>query len=134
MSKLAKTRMPVEPDAIAPDGSEVRVLLGLPGGSMAHFQLTPGETSVAVRHRTVEEIWLVVAGAGQMWRQLGGEERIDDLEPSVCLTIPLGTTFQFRSLSPAPLEIVGVTMPPWPGPDEAIRAEGPWEPTLEPGR
>jgi mannose-6-phosphate isomerase-like protein (cupin superfamily) len=134
MSNLAKMRIPAEADAIAPDGSEVRVLLGLAGGGMGHFRLAPGETSVAVRHRTVEEIWLVVGGAGQMWRRLGDEERTDDLEPGVCLTIPLGTTFQFRCFGPDPLEIVGVTMPPWPGPDEAIRAEGPWEPTLEPGR
>ena len=134
MSRLTTRRMSATPDATAPDGSEVRVLPGLAGGGMAHFRLAPGETSRAVRHRTVEEIWFVVAGTGQMWRQLEDDERIDDLEPGVCLTIPLGTTFQFRSPGPAPLEIVGVTIPPWPGPDEAIHAEGPWEPTLEPGR
>ena len=53
---------PLEPDVVAPDGSEVRLLLGLKGGSLAHFQLSPGEVSVAVRHRTVEEIWFFLAG------------------------------------------------------------------------
>ena len=38
----------------------------------------------------------------------------------MCLTIPLGTHFQFRSLGPGPLAAVAVTMPPWPGPDEAV--------------
>src|SRR5688500_8767038 len=103
MSELDVRRLGAEPDAIAPDGSEVRILLGLAGGGMAHFQLAPGETTVAVRHRTVEEIWFVVGGAGEVWRHLGDEQRIDDLEPGVCLTIPLGTTFQFRSRGPTPL-------------------------------
>lgn len=133
MSKLATMRMAAEPDAIAPDGSEVRMLLGLEAGGMAHFQLAPGETSVAVRHRTVEEIWLVVGGAGEMWRRLGDDERIDRLDAGVCLKIPLGTSFQFRSLRPEPLQIVGVTMPPWPGPDEAILVEGRWGPTVDLG-
>jgi mannose-6-phosphate isomerase-like protein (cupin superfamily) len=131
MSKLEAMKLGAEPDVTAPDGSEVRILLGLDGGGMAHFQLAPGEVSVAVRHRTVEEIWFVAGGAGRMWRYLNSEERTDDLEPGVCLTIPVGTTFQFRSLGPGPLQILGVTMPPWPGPDEAIRSDGPWRPTVE---
>jgi mannose-6-phosphate isomerase-like protein (cupin superfamily) len=133
MTRLELTRLPAEPAVLAPDGSEVRILLGLDGGGMAHFQLAPGEVTVAVRHRTVEEIWFVTGGAGRMWRRLGGEERTDDLEPGVCLTIPVATTFQFRSLGPDPLQVLGVTMPPWPGPGEAIRVEGPWEPTVDSG-
>jgi len=133
MSGLEAMRIAAEPDVTAPDGSEIRILLGLGGGGMAHFQLAPGEVSVAVRHRTVEEIWFVAGGTGRMWRHLGDEERTDVLEPGVCLTIPVGTTFQFCSLGPDPLQILGVTMPPWPGPGEAISAEGPWEPTVEPG-
>ena len=49
-------------DAVAPDGSNVRVLLSLDGSGLAHFELAPGETSVAVHHRTVEEIWYFVDG------------------------------------------------------------------------
>ena len=30
-------RLPAEPDVVAPDGSNVRVLLGVRGGGMAHF-------------------------------------------------------------------------------------------------
>lgn len=116
-------------DVIAPDGSEVRVLLGLAGGGMAHFRLAPGETSAAVTHRTVEEIWYVLAGRGEMWRQADGREETVTLEPGVCLTIPLGTRFQFRSTGGVALEAVAVTMPPWPGEGEAVAVKGPWRPT-----
>ena len=51
------------------------------------------------------------------------------LETGVCLTIPLGTHFQFRSLGPEPLAAVAVTMPPWPGPGEAVPVPGTWSPT-----
>ena len=67
--------LPAEVDAVAPDGSDVRILLGLDGGGLAHFQLAPGATSVAVHHRTVEEVWFVVGGAGEMWRGDAGGAR-----------------------------------------------------------
>lgn len=119
----------------APDGSAVRPLCTLTGaGSFAHFQLEPGETARAVSHATVQEIWYVIGGRGQMWRhQLGGEPLVTDLEPGVCLTIPLGTTFQFRASGPGgPLEVVAATMPPWPegSQDEAREETGPWRPSL----
>jgi mannose-6-phosphate isomerase-like protein (cupin superfamily) len=88
--------------------------------------------SKAVSHHTVQEIWYVVAGAGEMWRRQEGRESVVALRPGVCLTIPLGTTFQFRSSEGAqPLEVVAVTMPPWPaGGDEARPEDGPWRPAL----
>ena len=49
-------KLSATPDVTAPDGSDVRILLGLQGGGMAHFELQPGQTSKAVAHRTVEEI------------------------------------------------------------------------------
>ena len=54
-------------------------------------------TSSAVVHRTVEEIWFVLAGRGEMWRKQGEREEIVDLAPGQCLTLPLGTHFQFRA-------------------------------------
>jgi mannose-6-phosphate isomerase-like protein (cupin superfamily) len=123
-------RLPADPDVVAPDGSDVRILLRLAGGSMAHFELEPGRTSVAVVHRTVEELWFFVSGRGEMW--LADEEREDvvDVEPGVSLTIPVGTRFQFRALGSEPLAAVGVTMPPWPGEEEAVSVEGRWAPTV----
>ena len=122
-------RLPAARDAVAPDGSDVRILLALPGGSMAHFQLAPGATSRAVAHRTVEEIWFFLAGRGEMWRKQDAREEVVIVEAGVCLTIPLGTHFQFKSHGAEPLTAVAVTMPPWPGEGEAYTVAGPWSPT-----
>lgn len=119
-------RLPAAPDAVAPDGSDVRVLLQLAGGSMAHFELTAGQTSHAVAHRSVDEIWYILHGTGQMWRSQDGREEVADLEPGTCLSIPAGTRFQFRSTGGTPLAAVAVTMPPWPGEGEARPVPGVW--------
>ncbi len=89
-------------DATAPDGTAVRLLLSLRGGSMAHFELPASAVSHAVTHRTVEEIWFVLGGRGRIWRRQDGQERIDALAPGTSLTIPLGTAFQFRAEAGAP--------------------------------
>ena len=120
-------------DATAPDGTAVRLLLSLPGGSMAHFELPAGAVSHAVMHRTVEEIWFVLSGRGAIWRRQEGIERIDPLSPGTSLTIPLGTAFQFRAEPGSALAFVATTMPPWPGMDEAMPAQGPWTPTVAAG-
>lgn len=122
-------RLPRGCDTVAPDGSDVRILLALPGGSLAHFQLAPGQTSTAVAHRTVEEIWFFLGGRGQMWRRQGDREGVTRLVPGLCLTVPLGTHFQFRCASREPLAAIAVTMPPWPGAGEAYEVPGKWLPT-----
>lgn len=139
-------------DAIAPDGSEVRLLVRCPSASMAHFTLAPGETSVAVSHRTLDELWFVLGGRGEMWRSTpspdpaspSGDDEMTPLEGGVALAIPAGTRFQFRATGNEPLTAVATTMPPWPGggrPDgrgEVDLVPGPWVPTvtsgLSPGR
>lgn len=133
MAHFETKPLPKDRDVVAPDGSDVRVLLGLQGGGMAHFRLGPGETSRAVTHRTVEEIWFFTSGCGEMWREQGGEEEVVEVSRGVCLTIPLGTCFQFRSRGNGPLEAIGVTMPPWPGEEEAVLVKGPWQPTVSSG-
>lgn len=127
MSDFATMRLPARPTAVAPDGSDVRALLALRTGSMAHFELGAGRVARAVTHRTVEEVWFVVAGRGEMWRRQGEREETVALEPGVCLTIPLGTHFQFRASPTEAIAAVGVTMPPWPGESEAVAVRGPWE-------
>ena len=114
------------PKVIAPDGSDVRILGQVSRGSMAHFTLAPGRVSKAVVHKTVEELWFFVSGQGQMWRRCDGQEEVVDVSPGVSLTIPIGTHFQFRADGDEPLEAVGVTMPPWPGEDEAYFVDGKW--------
>ena len=83
--------------------------------------------SRAVAHRSVEELWFFTAGRGRMWRRQDGAEEIVEVHPGVSISIPVGTAFQFRSDGVEFLEAVGVTMPPWPGPEEAMFVEGVWE-------
>jgi mannose-6-phosphate isomerase-like protein (cupin superfamily) len=119
-------RLPDERDATAPDGSGVRVLLRLDRGGMAHFELGAGRTSRAVAHRTVDEIWYILSGRGEMWRRQGDRQETVALAPGTCLSIPLGTHFQFRATGTGPLAAVAVTTPPWPGPDEGYEVTGAW--------
>lgn len=111
---------------MAPDGSTVRPLCVLPGAaSFAQFELAPHQVSKAVSHGTVQEIWFVVSGEGDIWRSQLGREETTTLSPGTCLTIPLGTTFQFRAGEDG-LRVVAVTVPPWPGtPVEARLERGP---------
>ena len=120
--------LPADPDTTAPDGSQVRVLLSLAAGSAAHFQLAPAAVSRAGRHRTVEEIWYILAGRGEMWRRDDAREEVVPLRPDLCLTIPAGTSFQFRATGDSPLSAFAVTMPPWPaGSDhEWVEVEPHW--------
>jgi mannose-6-phosphate isomerase-like protein (cupin superfamily) len=113
-------------DVLAPDGSEIRLLPQLAGGSMVHCTLPPGAVSLAVTHRTVEELWYVLAGEGLLWRQQGERQEVMPLRPGTAHTIPLGTHFQFRNPGEAPLVFVIVTMPPWPGMDEGVRVADHW--------
>ena len=121
--------LPSQRDTVAPDGSDVRLLLGVKEGGMIHFELAPNRISKAVTHRTVEEIWYFVAGRGQVWRKQNGHAAVVDVYPGVSLTIPLGTQFQFRSFGSEPLAAIAVTMPPWPGDGEGIIVKGEWEPS-----
>ena len=101
-------------------------LLSLQSGAMALFELQAGEVSRAIRHRSVSEIRLVLSGRGLMWRQEDEREEIVALEEGACVSIPVGTAFQFRSSADAPLRVAAVTMPPWPGEDEAVFVPGKW--------
>jgi mannose-6-phosphate isomerase-like protein (cupin superfamily) len=115
------------PDAIAPDGIEVRLLPRLRGGSMAHFRLPAGRVSRAVTHRTVEEIWFFLDGEGEMWRAVAGSVgEVTPVRRGVAVTIPLGTAFQVRVTGDGALDAVAITMPPWPGDDEAVLVDGAW--------
>ncbi|MFF4755782.1 cupin domain-containing protein [Streptomyces sp. NPDC002514] len=126
--RFTTLRLDQAPEVTAPDGSRVRPLCVLPGtASFAQFELAPGQTAKAVSHATVQEIWYVTSGAGEMWRSQDGREEVTALEPGVCLTIPLGTTFQFRA-GEQELRVVAVTVPAWPtdSPDEARFEPGRW--------
>lgn len=118
-----------EPDTVAPDGSEIRLLVQHSGGSMCEVRLPPGGVSIPVRHRTVREIWYFLEGEGEVWRQgADGTARVVRVGPGSALTIPLGCRFQFRNVGAGDLRFLCMTTPPWPGEDEAIvePGEGAW--------
>jgi mannose-6-phosphate isomerase-like protein (cupin superfamily) len=115
----------------APDGSLVRPLLATGGGSVAYCTLGPGRVSFAVRHTVIEEIWVYLAGHGEMWRRdpRTDEEAIVACAPGLSITIPEGVEFQFRNTGDEPLVFLCFTMPPWPGEQVATVVSGKWKPT-----
>ena len=125
------SRRSAQPDDIAPDGSEIRFLIeqrhGGQRASMVEVTLPPGQVSRTVWHQTVAEIWYILEGIGRVWRcppdaEPSGVVAIR-VEPGDALTIPTGWRFQFSSSSNEPLQFLCVTIPPWPGPDEAQPAD-----------
>jgi mannose-6-phosphate isomerase-like protein (cupin superfamily) len=96
-------------------------------------ELPAGAVLRAVRHGTIEEIWYVLAGEGDLWRADDVREETVALAPGTCVTIPAGVSFQFRATGPDGLRLLMVTIPPWPGDHEANPVDGPWSPIVEPG-
>ena len=128
-------KLQVDYDYLAPDGSEIRRLQTnehSKNGDMAHCKLPSKRTSIAIKHVTVEELWYITRGIGEMWiKKADGDEHLIIIEQDMALTIPKNTAFQFRNTSAVTsLEIIIITMPPWPGPDEAVRVQGKWEPSI----
>ena len=130
-SRWATMRTPRGMDVRAPDGSEIRLLPRMEGRvSVVHCLLPAGGVSQAVRHRTVDEVWYVLGGRGEVWRRDEVDEEVVAVRAGVALTIPAGTSFQFRTLGPRPLRLVIATLPPWPGDAEAAPVAGYWEPRV----
>ena len=123
---FATVQLPIPLDVLAPDGSEIRVLAGTERCSMAHGLLPPGGVSRAICHRTVEEIWYVLSGEAEIWRRLGDDEQVITVTTGASLTIPIGTHFQFRTAGDEPFQFIMLTLPPWPGADEAVFVDGIW--------
>ena len=106
----------------APDGSIVRPLLRVTGASMAHFELPAGTTSRAVMYESVDELWFVLSGRGELWRKQDVA-----LQRGVCVTIPKRTHFQFRASRQHSVTVIAATIPGWPGDAEARSVRGAWE-------
>lgn len=122
-----ETRIQAEAyDILAPDQSEIRLLATTEHGSMVHCTLQSGQISLAITHRTVAELWYVVGGTDEIWRKQDDHEEITPLQAGTSLSIPAGTHFQFRCTGDTALELVLVTMPPWPGDGEAVRVPDHW--------
>ena len=134
---LPPSRRAAQPDATAPDGSEIRLLAdarhAATKSSMVEVVLPAGQISRPVYHRTVEEIWYILEGEGQVWRcppdaASVGPEPVEGpppqtVSPGDALVIPTGWHFQFAASPNGPLRFLCHTTPPWPGEDEAVAAE-----------
>ena len=138
---LPLSRRAQQPDATAPDGSEIRLLAdgrhSATKSSMVEVTLPAGQVSRPVYHRTVEEIWYILEGGGYVWRCPPGADSLvpepvlreaeglppQAVSPGDTLVIPTGWRFQFSAAADAPLRFLCHTTPPWPGDDEAIPAE-----------
>ena len=94
---------------------------------MAHGTLLPGRVSLAVEHRSVEEIWYVLSGSAEIWRSNDESDAVVFAKPGTSITIPVGTRFQFRTVGDQPFCFIMCTLPPWPGEGEAIRVPDYWE-------
>jgi mannose-6-phosphate isomerase-like protein (cupin superfamily) len=105
MPMFTTLALPATPTVTAPDGSDVRVLVGLGRGAW-RISSWRGRCSAAVRHRTVEKLWYVVSGEAEMWRSQDGREEVATLRPGTSLSIPLGTSFQFRATGSTPFAAV----------------------------
>lgn len=123
---MQTARLPEHRTVLAPDGSEIRELVAVGRGSMVHCTLPPAAASMAVAHATVEEVWYFLQGRGQLWRSRDGADSVVDVETGVAVTIDRGTHFQFRNTGDGDLCFVIVTMPPWPGEQEARRVGDHW--------
>ena len=127
-------RLGAEANSTAPDGTAVRLLPRLARREHGAFR-APGRRRVARGDASHGRGDLVRAlGRGSLWRRSRDTERIEPIGPGVAVTIPLGVAFQFRAEAAAPLAFLAVTMPPWPGTDEALAVKGPWTPTVPAGR
>lgn len=119
---------PGVPDKHSPAGAEVRILLAGERGGMIHSTVAPGQINRAAVHSTVSEFWFILSGEGQIWRRDDAGEEITALRTGVSVDIPVGTAFQYRCDGGEPLKFICVTMPPWPGQQEATIIDGPWRP------
>ncbi len=118
-------------DTTAPDGSEIRLLLDhrhySDRASMVEVTLPSGRVSRPVYHRTVEELWYFLEGRGQVWRCPPDADPTAvapvAVEAGDALTIPVGWRFQFSADAAGGLRFLCVTIPPWPGAEEAVAVD-----------
>jgi mannose-6-phosphate isomerase-like protein (cupin superfamily) len=120
---------PSTPDARSPAGAEIRYLIESETGNMIHSTVPPGQVNRATVHATVNEFWHVLSGEGRLWRRDSTGEETTVLKRGISIDIPVGTAFQYRCTGDVPLQFLCISMPHWPGDEEASIVEGPWKPT-----
>jgi len=127
---MKETTLPAKPDAVSPAGADIRFIMDGTTGNMIHSTVKPGQINRATIHATVSEFWYVLEGAGQIWRKDDNGEKIVDLVAGTAIDIPVGTAFQYRCNGFEALKFICITMPAWPGDNEATHFEGIWAPSV----
>ena len=76
----------------------------------------------------MEELWYFIEGQGEVWRRAPGAPagEVTPVQPGTAIDLPLRTHFQFRNTGTQPLRFIILTMPPWPGDEEAVSVDGIW--------
>ena len=92
-------KLPADCTVLAPDGSEIRELVAVKGASMVHCTLPIGTASMAVVHRTVEEVWYFIQGQGQVWRKCEAAESVVEVEPGSPSLSKMGRTSNSSTLA-----------------------------------
>jgi mannose-6-phosphate isomerase-like protein (cupin superfamily) len=106
------------------DGSQIRVLLdGRLGGaanqSLAEASLAPGQATVRHHHARTEEIYVLLAGYGEM--EVEGERR--RVAPGDAILIPAGAPHQIRADEDAELRFLCCCAPPYADEDTFLEEE-----------
>lgn len=127
---MKTTPLPEKPDAKSPAGADIRFVMDGTTGNMIHSTVPAHQTNRATVHATVSEFWFVLEGQGEIWRDNGHESSVAGLIAGTSIDIPVGTKFQYRNISDSDLKFICITMPPWPGDDEASAVNGIWKPSI----
>ena len=122
--------LPEKPDAKSPAGADIRYLMEGETGNMIHSTVPAFQINRATVHATVSEFWFVLEGRGEIWRDDGMQHAITELIPGTAIDIPVGTAFQYRNVSDQDLKFICISMPRWPGDNEATYIDGIWEPSV----
>jgi mannose-6-phosphate isomerase-like protein (cupin superfamily) len=118
---VEKVRLEQREPFITADGSSIRELVGIPSGnasqqSVAEATVPPGGETLEHYHRTTEEVYLFLSGAGRM--------RLDDEEADVragdTVVIPPGTNHKLWNAGPEPLVFLCCCAPPYRDEDTVL--------------
>ena len=127
---MKEMQLPDRPNAKSPAGADIRFIMEGTTGNMIHSTVPPGQINRATIHKTVGEFWYAIEEKGEIWRKDEAEERVTLLTAGVSIDISVGTAFQYRNVGSEPLKFICITMPPWPGDEEASHLTGIWDPTI----
>ena len=118
---MEKVRLEQRDAFITADGSSIRELVGLPSGnasqqSVAEATVPPDGETVEHYHRTTEEVYLFLSGAGRM--RLGDEQA--DVRAGDTVVIPPGMKHKLWNAGPEPLVLLCCCAPPYRDEDTVL--------------